>query len=244
VVLIDELPQAPTAIQNAFSDLLLNKTIGDTQLHPHSFIVATGNRAEDRAGTNRIPSHVVNRCLHIYPETSADEWLDYATDRKYDSRIIGFGHFRKDLLHNFDPNTAQKPYATFRSWSMVNELLATGLPDKLMLDAVAGIVGEGAGLEFETFCRLSKALPDPLKILKDPSLLEIPTELSILYALSTALAMNVEKATVDNYFTIIDKLPTEFQVLSVMTALRRDRALITKAKGYLKWAAANHSMVV
>ena len=165
IVLIDELPQAPTSIQNAFSDLLLNKTIGDTQLHPGSFIIATGNRASDRAGTNKIPTHVINRCFHLYPETSADEWLDYAVTNKYDSRIIGFGHFRKDLLHNFDADNAQKPYATFRSWSMVNKILAAGLPDNLILDAATGIVGEGAGLEFDAFCKLSKGLQDPKKLL-------------------------------------------------------------------------------
>jgi hypothetical protein len=244
IVLIDELPQAATAIQNAFSDLLLNKCVGDTQLHPDSFIIATGNRAEDRAGTNRIPAHVVNRCWHMYPETTADEWLNWATDQKYDERIIGFGHFRKELLHNFDPNQAQKPYATFRSWSMVNEVLSVGLPDNLILNAVSGIVGEGAGLEFDAFCKLSKSLQDPIGLLTNPGTFIPPTELSGLYAISTAIAMNVEKATAENFFVLMGQLPAEFQVLSTMTALRRCKDVITKTKGYLKWASTNHAIII
>lgn len=244
IVLIDELPQAPVSIQNAFSDLLLNKTVGDTQLHPDSFIIATGNRAEDRAGTNRIPAHIVNRCFHMYPETTADEWLAYAIDHKYDERIIGFGNFRKELLHNFDPNACQKPYATFRSWSMVNEILATGLPDTMILNAASGIVGEGAGLEFDAFCKLSKSLQDPKGLLKNPGTFIPPTELSGLYAISTAIAMNVEKATAENFFTLMNALPAEFQVLSTMTALRRNKEIITKTKGYLKWASANHAIII
>jgi hypothetical protein len=244
VVLIDELPQAPVAIQNAFSDLLLNKTVGDTQLHPGSFIIATGNRAEDRAGTNRIPAHIVNRCCHLYPETSADEWLDYATDHGYDERIIGFGHFRKDLLHNFDANAAQKPYATYRSWSMVNEILATGLPDNLIGQAAQGIVGEGPGLEFHEFCKLAKSLQDPVKLLANPDSFIPPTELSGLYAISTAIALNVTKPTVENFFKLVDKVPAEFQVLTVMTAVRKDQSIITKAKGYLTWVSKNHSLVI
>lgn len=244
IVLIDELPQSPTAIQNAFSDLLLNKCVGDTQLHADSFIIATGNRAEDRAGTNRIPAHVVNRCWHMYPETSADEWLDWALDNSYDQRIIGFGHFRKELLHNFDANNCQKPYATFRSWSMVNDVLATGLPDNLILDATSGIVGEAAGFEFDAFCKLSASLQDPKRLLKEPDTFIPPTELSGLYAISTALAMNVEKETVENLFKLVDVLPAEFQVLTCMTALRRDKLMVTKAKGYIRWATANHSLII
>jgi hypothetical protein len=244
IVLIDELPQAPTAIQNAFSDLLLNKTIGDTQLHPQSFIVATGNRSEDRAGTNRIPAHVVNRCWHMYPETSGDEWLDWATDHNYDERIIGFGHFRKDLLHNFDPNQSQKPYATFRSWSMVNEVLKVGLPEELIGQAAMGIVGEGPGLEFHEFCKLSKSLQDPRQLLKTPDIFIPPPELSGLYAISTALAMNVEKATVENFFTLLKQLPAEFQVLATMTAIRTKEIVIVKSKGYLGWASKNLAILI
>ena len=244
IVLIDELPQAPVAIQNAFSDLLLNKTIGDTQLHPESFIIATGNRQEDRAGTNRIPTHIVNRCFHMYPELTGDEWLNWATDNKYDERIIGFGHFRKELLHNFDANQAQKPYATFRSWSMVNELLRVGLPDNMILNAASGIVGEGAGLEFDSFCKLSKSLQDPVGLLKNPGTFIPPTELSGLYAISTAIAMNVDKATAENFFVLMDQMPTEFQVLGTMTALRRSKEIIVKTKGYLKWASTNHAIII
>lgn len=244
IVLIDELPQAPVAIQNAFSDLLLNKTIGDTQLHPESFIIATGNRAEDRAGTNRIPAHIVNRCFHMYPETTADEWLSWATDHNYDERIIGFGFFRKDLMHNFKADEAQKPYATFRSWSMMNEMLSHGLPDDLILNAATGIVGEGPGLEFDSFCKLAKSLQDPLLLLKNPGMFVPPTELSALYAISTAIALNVEKATAENFFQLMEQLPAEFQVLGTMTALRRDKEMIAKTKGYLKWASANHAIII
>lgn len=244
IVLIDELPQAPTSIQNAFSDLLLNKTIGDTQLHHDTFVIATGNRQEDRAGTNRIPAHIVNRCFHIYPETTADEWLVWATDHGYDERVIGFGYFRKDLLHNFDPNNAQKPYATFRSWSMVNEILKVGLPDDLILNAASGIVGEGPGLEFGEFCKLSKSLQDPQALLKNPGMFIPPTELSGLYAISTAIAMNVEKPTAENFFLLVDQLPAEFQVLATMTALRRNKEIIAKTKGYLGWASKNHAIII
>jgi hypothetical protein len=244
IVLIDELPQAPTAIQNAFSDLLLNKTIGDTQLHPESFIIATGNRAEDRAGTNRIPAHVINRCWHMYPETTADEWLDWATDQGYDQRIIGFGHFRKELLHNFDANNCQKPYATFRSWSMMNEVLQHGLPSDLILDAATGIVGEGPALEFSEFVKLSASLQDPKALLKDPSIFIPPSELSSLYAISTAIALNVESKTIENLFQLANKLPIEFAVLTVMTALRKDKNMVIKAKAYAQWASANHAVIV
>jgi hypothetical protein len=56
--------------------------------------------------------------------------------------------------------------------------------------------------------------------------------------------MNVEKETVENLFKLIDALPAEFQVLTCMTALRRDKAMVTKARGYIKWATANHSLII
>ena len=46
---LDELPACPPDIQKAFYSLLLERRIGEHQLPPGTWVVAAGNRSEDRA---------------------------------------------------------------------------------------------------------------------------------------------------------------------------------------------------
>jgi len=234
IILIDELPQAVPAIQNGFSKLLLRNEIGGTKLPKGSFVVATGNRQEDRAATHRMPSHITNRVMHINLDINAEDWLNWATQNGIDNRIIAFGHFRQEMLYNFDPDKAQKPYATYRSWSNLSEWLQTNPDPDLLYEGAAGEVGEAAAVEFTAFLRLYQDLPDPLEVLKNPNAVQIPTNLGALYALTTALATHVTKETAENFFIFANRLEPEFSVMMVKTANASFDGL-QKAKGFSNW---------
>jgi hypothetical protein len=243
IVLLDELPQAPTSIQNALSDLLLNHEVGELKLHKDSFVVATGNRQTDRAGTNRVPSHVINRCWHIYADTSPDEWLDWAIKNDVHKDVIAFGNFRKEMLHNFKPELANAPYATYRSWVMLSDVLKAKLPSSLIPEASLGLVGEAASIEFTAFCSLSANLPKPEDILANPSGFVIPTDMGILYAVVISVALAVNKDTADAYFEFLDLLQPEFAVMGMRTTYQSYSA-ISKAKPYFGWMQKHKTLVL
>src|SRR4051812_47294352 len=58
---LDELPAAPPEVQKAFYSLLLERRVGEYALPPGTWVVAAGNRTEDRALVRAMSSALVNR---------------------------------------------------------------------------------------------------------------------------------------------------------------------------------------
>jgi hypothetical protein len=243
VVLIDELPQCVPAIQNAFSQLLIDKKMGDIELPRGSLVIATGNRKEDKAATHNVPSHVVNRVLHIEVDRSNEDFFSWALANSIEPEIVAFGHFKPECVYNFDPKDSQNPYATYRSWEFVSEILKAKPPRELIAELVAGVVGKGVAAEFLAYRRMYRDLPDPKEILAAPTVAAVPTDSGTLYAISTALASIIDKDNAANYFTYIDRLPTEFGVMSVKSA-RSTFPAIVKTKSFGAWAKTNSSVIL
>lgn len=237
VIILDEYGQAPIALQNAASDLLLNKRVGSTQLHPDTFVIATSNRQQDRAGTNRRPSQIINRSIVIELSVSANDWLNWYLGTTPNHIVVGFLNFRQDLLNTFDPRQGDKPYATPRSWVMWSNLLNTGLPKELWLMCGSGLIGEAPALEFLAYSRLTEECQDPIKLLKNPGSYVEPKDIAMLNATAMAVANAAKKELVEGFFELAnDYFPAEISAVMVKVAASRDPA-ITHGKGWSKWAA-------
>ena len=88
IFLIDELPTAPPATQNAFLQLLLTRRVGDYQLPDGWSIIAAGNRLTDSASVYQMPSPVRNRLAHYELEPHLDDWCDWAIKNNLDTSLI------------------------------------------------------------------------------------------------------------------------------------------------------------
>jgi hypothetical protein len=243
ILLIDEFPQAPQSLQNGFSSLLLDQELDNIKLPKGSLVVATGNRQEDRCATNKVPEHIINRALHIEADTSSEEWLIWASKTQIDTRIIGFGHFRPELLNNFIPQMGGKPYATYRSWHMLSNVLDKGLPEKLLYETTKGLVGEAAAIEFCAFVKLMGNLPDPKAVLANPANFEPPSDLGQLYAITSALASYVnDKKSAETLFVIEKKLPREFGVLLIKQT--HSRYSLKTLKVFQAWCVENAGLII
>ena len=242
VVLIDELPQCVPAIQNAFSQLLIDKQMGDIRLPENSIVIATGNRREDKAATNNMPSHVTNRVLHIEVDRNSEDFFTYATRNRFDPSITAFLRFKPDCVYTFDARNTQDPYATYRSWEFVDKVLKSGPNEGLLPEILRGLIGEAAR-EFTAYRRLCADLPDIPHLLRHPDQFVVPSNPGLLYAIATALAANVNKDTIASFFELIHQLPTEFSVLSVRDA-RTTLPTIEKHKEFGIWAKANLDIIL
>src|SRR3954453_20160737 len=60
---LDELPACAPDVQKAFYSLLLERRIGEYELPKGTWVVAAGNRAEDRALVRAMSSALVNRVV-------------------------------------------------------------------------------------------------------------------------------------------------------------------------------------
>src|SRR6187397_2363756 len=75
---LDELPACAPDIQKAFYSLLLERRLGEHELPRGTWVVAAGNRQQDRALVRAMSSALVNRVTILNLRVDADEWQDWA----------------------------------------------------------------------------------------------------------------------------------------------------------------------
>ena len=241
ILLFDDRNQASPDLQKILANICQARNLHGVLLPEGWQVISTGNREEDRAGANRVLSHLRNRETVLNLEVSVDDWVLWAISAKVPIELISFIRYRPDLLNMFDPQ--RKENATPRSWvDGVGSLIGV-CPKEAEYEIFAGAVGEGPAAEFCGFLKIYRNLPNLDLILADPKNADIPSDPIVCYALSGALAA---RANPKNFSTIIDyvsRLPGEFAVLSVVTAAKRDTAIATTA-AFTKWALDNKDLVL
>ncbi|HJT77106.1 MAG TPA: AAA family ATPase, partial [Gemmataceae bacterium] len=75
---LDELPACAPDVQKAFYSLLLERRLGEHALPAGSWVVAAGNRTEDRALVRDLSAALVNRLFLLQVRVDADEWFAWA----------------------------------------------------------------------------------------------------------------------------------------------------------------------
>lgn len=235
LLVIDELAQAVPMMQNALAGLMLDRFVGDLTLSDQCFVMATGNRQQDKAGATRIVSQLGNRVMHIEMETSADDWITWAIEKGLDLFTIAFLKLKQNHLFDFEPSRLTN--ATPRSWEFASYIPPT-LPTNLYLSALSGVIPEGIAAEFVAFRQLAAKLPSIDAILLNPTGAEIPMEAEVRYALVTTLSLRTTDSNFAGVMDYVTRLPREFQTLYVKaTAKQEPRVLHTKT--FIAWAAKN-----
>lgn len=218
ILLIDDLAQADNSTQKILRNLILEREIHGKKLKEGWTIVTTGNRTTDRAGSNRILTHLRNSLTTIELEVSLDDWTNWALNNGVKTEIISFIRFRPELLNNFNPQSEVN--ATPRAW-VQGVSAALGVVDPSQeFEVFKGDVGEGPAAELVGFLKIYRKLPSVDSILLNPTGLAVPTDPATLYALCGSLA---HRSTVDNFGRVVQfvsRIPSEFQVLFVRDATR------------------------
>jgi len=250
IILLDELPQAPPLVQSACLQLVLDRRLGEYVLPDQCVTMAAGNRQEDRTGAHRMITSLSNRfACHMDLEVNNDEWQDWALDNGIIPEVRSYLHFRPAHLFQFDPNSGARAFATPRSWEFVSKLLPR-TPSGLEHHVICGSVGEGLATEFLAFRNTYDKLPDPDKILASPETSDVPTELSVLYALCGALVDRVKKKDkketkrLDAVSIYAGRLQQEFAVLLMKESARANPNLLRKSQAAKDWASDHADLLL
>ena len=241
LILIDEAPQAENSIQKSIANLIQEREIYGQKLKPGWTIGMTGNRAQDRAGANRILSHLRNRVTTLEFETHLDDWCNWAHDHGVRTEIVALMRFKPNLLHDFDPNRDINP--TPRGWAEGVSPIIDNVPVEAEFECIKGAVGEGPAGEASAFLRIFRSLPDPDVVLMNPDRHEIPTEASVRFALSGALAQRASVGNFDAVMRYMSRMPAEFCVLTVLDSIRRDPS-IQSTKAFIQWASKDGAKIL
>lgn len=239
-LILEELSDAPVPMQNALCSVIYDKRAGQLDLSDELYIIATGNRTEDKSGANRITSKLANRTRRFDFVENIDDWTEWALDNDIDPVLIQFLRFRPGLLSDFDANRFANP--TPRSWERVN-LIPDSLDSALFFDNCAGEVGEGAAAEFTGFRRIYMSLPSVDAILLDPAGADVPKDPATLYALTGALARKATKDNFDRVSKYLSRMSPEFNVMATKDAIKMQPS-IRHSRAFVEWAAVNAEVLM
>lgn len=240
ILLFDDRNQAGPDLQKVLANICQARTLHGVPMPDGWMVVSTGNRQADRAGANRVLSHLRNRETVIELETHLDDWTSWAINAGVKPEVISFIRFRPGLLHDFDPQRDQN--ATPRSWvEGVSDVLGT-VPAEAEFECFKGAVGEGAAAEFVGFVRIFRKLPNPDAILLNPTTADVPKDPATLYALTGAIAQRATESNFERVCTYSERMPPEFSVLMVSIAARRDPDL-ANTQAFTKWSIAHQDVL-
>lgn len=251
LLIIDDLPHAPTQTQNAFMRLILEGIAGAWNLGG-LYPIATGNRATDKAGARDLQTAMANRFCFLNLEVSYEDWRNWAIVKGVHPAIIAFlGRPEyKDLLNTFD--AGQQINATPRSWEAASQTMYNleKVSSSLMRTAMCGCIGDAAVSKFNAWRKYYDKMPDLQKILAGENI--YPDELDVMYATISGLIaiskdMLKKKGVIQRLIDYAVKMPQNFSELGAL--LSKDLLLVAGQDAFMnanleKWADRYPDLIV
>ncbi len=242
VWLLDDLGQAPPAVQASYMQLLLARRVNGHVLPDCVTFIAATNRRTDRAGVSGILEPVKSRFASIVElEPTIDDWCGWAYANGISPTLIAFLRYRSPLLCDFKASADLTNSPVPRTWAHLAKLEALSLPPAIESEAMAGAVGEGAALEYLAFRSMANSLVNLDAILFDPDRAPIPSKSNELYATVVGLAGRANAGNFARIATYATRLAVEadkgeFAVLLIRDAQRRDPK-ITYTDSFVRMAS-------
>lgn len=240
LVFLDEFNSASLAVQAASYKLVLDRQVGQHELHPNTAIVCAGNLITNGAIVNRLGTAMQSRLVHLELGVVPTEWIKWGTKNNIDHRILAYINHVPDNLHKFDPKHDDKTFSCPRTWAFLSHLIRDIPTDDLgeLRPLLAGTVGEGSAVEFVAFTEIYANLPTYQDILKDPMNARLDTEPAMLFAVSHMITAYLKKKDLDKAMQYIERLPIEFQTITLQNAVQKDQSIIKETE-IDKWAMKN-----
>jgi hypothetical protein len=238
IILFDEYNAAPREMQPVSYQVFLDRRLGDWVM-PEAWVpFAAGNLETDRAITNKTSTAWNNRVTHLLYEVHLDDWCKWAVENDLPPQLIAFIRFRPNLLHQFDPNAAEKAFPSPRTWEFVGDIIKAKPCAAIEHELFRGTIGTGAAAELSGFLRIWRQLPSIDGILMNPQTAAVPDDPATLFAVAGALARRAGDKNFDRVMTYANRMPKEWATYLVKDAIRRD-ADLQQTAAFIKWASVN-----
>jgi hypothetical protein len=251
IIVFDELPQAETLMQKACAPAFFEKRLGDSKIPSGWVVWATGNRVQDRAGVNKMVSHLRNRISVIEVNSDMDAFRDWATRNGVHHMIIAFADFRRGVVFTNAVPSGDDPYPTPRSLTLAGRFLAkhaqgSELPsDPISRAVAAGYIGEGATSDLYAFLENHQYLPEEKDIINDPMRAKVPPSdnLGAHFAASALAVSIVDKTNAEQVAQYVGRLARELQVSCYLSIIKKAKGSGVNSPTLRKWLQENHALV-
>ena len=239
VLFFDEFNSAPRAVEAAAYKIILDRQIGQHNLHSRALMICAGNLMTDGAIVNNMGTAMQSRLVHY--ELTVDHllWSLWASANKLAHEVIAYINHCPDKLYQFKPNHSDKTFACPRSWEFASRImLYDKMATKDKLPSLAGAVSEGIAREFLTYCDVYRYIPTYQQIKMQPLSAEVTDEPSMLAAISGSIGAHLIVPDIPSVLRYIRRLPMEFQVFALRDACKRNPGMI-KEKEIIEWIDEN-----
>lgn len=252
IALFDEVNAAPRELQPVLYQIFLERRLGDYQMPEGWVPMAAGNLETDRAITQKLSTALNGRMTHLLMEVHFEDWAEWAATHDIEPMVLAYLRFQPENLHQFDPSSAEKAFASPRSWKFVSDLLKADPPEEIMHELLGGTVGKGAAAAFAGFRKLYNNLPSLDQIIAKPDAAKVPTDPATLFAVTGGLARKSTAKNFGNVMTYARRIPREWCAYLVKDATRRDEAeynknpshpRIKETAAYVEWATDNADII-
>jgi hypothetical protein len=165
---LDELPACAPDVQKAFYSLLLERRIGEHALPKGTWVVAAGNRIQDRALVRALSSALVNRVTILHIRVDVDEWLAWAVRNGVRADVIAFIRYMPDALSRPVP-AEPVPFSTPRAWAALSRALDASEQAGLLTPDIRRALAFGrlSPEDAAVYCALADEAIEPMRTLED-----------------------------------------------------------------------------
>lgn len=240
LIFMDEFSSALRGVQAAAYKIVLDRQVGQFNLHPKALLAAAGNLDTDNAITEEMSTALQSRFVHYQLAIEYEAWLDWASEQKVDHRITDYIKFKPACVYTFKPDHSDRTYACPRTWMFTHRLIEDEpeLSVKNDLAVLAGTISEGVAREFITFCSIYRDLPKLSDLIAAPTTIPIPGEPGVLWAMTGQLGACINEQNIDPLMMFVDRLPKEFQIFTLRD-IRRRKPELNKTKAMQAWVVKN-----
>lgn len=241
IIMFDELTAADKTLQVAAYEFILDRRLGALYRVPDGwYIMAAGNRIEDRAVSCAMSSALANRFLHVEVAAEADSFLEWAKANNLHSAVINFIRFRPQLLFSQDGEDLQRGWPSPRSWERVSTMLKIAERNRhnsSLRYTISGLVGLGAATEFMAFYKNRYYVDDAVDVadcLRNGRPIPLPKKADLLHACCGAVVYQLQitddakifPTMANNFLRFVQSLPNDFATMilnDVRTTLKNTR---------------------
>jgi hypothetical protein len=246
IAFLDDFGQACTAVQASYMQAVEAHQVNGHKLSDKVAWIAATNRRGDRSGVSGILEAVKGRFTIIELDCHVDDTVEWMQKNGMPPELPAFLKFKPGMISDLKPTAEMTNSPSPRNWAAVGRWQNLGIPAVDRFEVFKGRVGEAAATEYCGFLEICDKLPAPSTIINDPEGAVVPTEPSVLFALSGALTRHVKEHPKDfgPVLRYAHRIPPEFSVMLVMGRIHADKTLAGNTPEFRDWAVKYHQVLV
>jgi len=242
---------------------MLERSVGDTPLPKGSIVFATSNNASDGVGDSMLAHAGTRVCIVEMAKPTANEWLEWAGyPQNAISRVVRAfvamfprclasykeGDAQKDNPYIFKPNSGALSFVSPRSLAKCDVIVRNrdAIGENATEVALAGTIGHSAAADMAAFMAMEKTLVDVKEIIKAPSTIAVPREISAqLMVMFQAVDVLDTQDSLTKFMEFVERIPSNEIQGVFFTMMLRNQKSIKLARNNMKiaeWAKHNHEL--